>query len=147
MIRCLGLHAVAAMALGSAPVFAGHELEDRDIPRGQALYAENCASCHGANLEGQPNWRSPGPDGVLPAPPHDETGHTWHHDNKLLFDYARLGGQAALDQRGIAGFKSGMPAFAETLTEDDIWTILAFIRSTWPDRVQQMQAARNNPNH
>ena len=42
------------------------------VALGQQIYAENCASCHGANLEGQPNWRSPGPEGRLPAPPHDE---------------------------------------------------------------------------
>lgn len=134
-------------ALIMSPAQAAHELDNRDPARGETLYAENCASCHGAELEGQPDWRSPGPDGVLPAPPHDETGHTWHHDNQLLFDYTRLGGQAALDQRGISGFKSGMPAFGGTLSDDEIWDILAFIRSTWPRRVQEMQAARNNPNH
>lgn len=139
--------AIFWLAIAATPSQAAHELDNRDIARGQALYAENCASCHGADLEGQPDWRSPGPDGVLPVPPHDQTGHTWHHDNLLLFDYTRLGGQAALEDRGITGFKSGMPAFGETLTDDEIWDILAFIRSTWPDRVQQMHAARNAQNH
>ncbi len=139
--------AIFWLAIAATPSQAAHELDNRDIARGQALYAENCASCHGADLEGQPDWRSPGPDGVLPAPPHDQTGHTWHHDNLLLFDYTRLGGQAALEDRGITGFKSGMPAFGETLTDDEIWDILAFIRSKWPDRVQQMHAARNAQNH
>jgi mono/diheme cytochrome c family protein len=63
-----------------------------DIAQGKALYAESCASCHGANLEGQPDWRTPGPDGRLPAPPHDETGHTWHHPDRVLFQYTKLGG-------------------------------------------------------
>ena len=66
---------------------ANHELDNRDLVSGQTLYTNNCASCHGAKLEGQPNWRSPNADGVLPAPPHDPTGHTWHHDNGLLFEY------------------------------------------------------------
>lgn len=147
MTLCRFQVAVVILALAGLPAQAAHELDNRDIARGQSLYSDNCASCHGADLEGQPDWRSPGPDGVLPAPPHDETGHTWHHDNKLLFDYTRLGGQVALEQRGITEFKSGMPAFGDALTDEDIWDILAFIRSTWPRRVQEMQAARNTPNH
>ncbi|RZW12716.1 MAG: cytochrome c [Rhodobacteraceae bacterium] len=139
--------AASLLSLLAVPAWAAHELDNRDIARGQSLYADHCAACHGADLKGQPDWRSPGPDGVLPAPPHDQSGHTWHHDNRLLFDYTRFGGQAALEQRGIAGFKSGMPAFGETLTEDAIWDILAFIRSSWPKRVQDMQASRNNPDH
>lgn len=124
---------------------ADHELEDRNLSNGQSLYAENCASCHGKNLEGQPNWRTPDENGVLPAPPHDETGHTWHHDNALLFEYTQRGGEEALAARGVAGFASGMPGFGETITDDDIWDILAYIRSTWPERAQEVQAARNRP--
>jgi mono/diheme cytochrome c family protein len=123
-----------------------HNWENRDIVAGQSLYADNCASCHGANLEGQPNWRSLDAEGVLPAPPHDGTGHTWHHDNALLFEYTKLGGAAALEVRGVAGFKSGMPAFDETLTDDEIWNILAYIRSSWSEREQEAQASRN-PTH
>ena len=93
------------------PVLAGHELENRDLRKGEALYKEHCASCHGAKLEGQPNWRQIGKDGLLPAPPHDRTGHTWHHDNMLLFDYTKLGGKALMEARGISGLKSGMQGF------------------------------------
>lgn len=129
----------------ASPVAADHNWEHRDIVAGQSLYAENCASCHGANLEGQPNWQSPNADGVLPAPPHDEAGHTWHHDDALLFEYTKLGGAAALEIRGVAGFNSGMPAFGETLTDDEIWDILAYIRSTWSERERGVQASRNPP--
>ncbi|NVO54325.1 cytochrome c [Rhodobacteraceae bacterium B1Z28] len=124
---------------------AGHEMDDRDLTNGQTLYAEQCASCHGVNLEGQPDWQTPDDNGILPAPPHDETGHTWHHDNQLLFEYTRLGGEAALTARGVDGFASGMPGFGDPLTDDDIWDILAYIRSTWPERVQEIQASRNPP--
>ncbi|SLN56321.1 Cytochrome c6 [Pseudoruegeria aquimaris] len=139
---------LAGLALGclaAAPAFAGHELEGRDIEAGKVLYVENCAACHGAKLEGQPNWRSAGPDGVLPAPPHDETGHTWHHDNGLLFDYTRLGGAGALEARGLADFKSGMPAFEGVLSDDQIWDTLAYIASTWPEGIRDIQKKRNPP--
>ncbi|MGR3363435.1 MAG: c-type cytochrome [Maritimibacter harenae] len=123
---------------------ADHVLGGADLAAGETLYADNCASCHGADLEGQPDWRSPGPDGILPAPPHDENGHTWHHDSAMLFDYTKFGGQAALEARGVTGFTSGMPGFGDSLSDEEIRDVLAYIRSTWPDQVQDVQAARSH---
>ena len=124
---------------------AVHELENRDTVSGKKLYSDHCAACHGANLEGQPNWQTANDDGTMPAPPHDRTGHTWHHDNQLLFDYTRFGGTEALARRGLKDFKSGMPGFSDVITDEEIWDILAYIRSTWPERVKEIQAARNPP--
>lgn len=137
--------AILVIGLAAMPAQAGHELDDRDLDRGRAVYAEHCAACHGADLEGQPDWRSPGADGIYPAPPHDATGHTWHHSNAQLFDYTRLGGQGVIDSLGIGNFTSGMPAFDDVLTEDEIWDVLAYIRSTWPARERAFQAERNPP--
>lgn len=108
---------------------------------GAALYAEHCAACHGADLEGQPDWRSPKPDGTFPAPPHDETGHTWHHGDGMLFDYVKHGGQAVLDAMGVK-FTSGMPAFGGTLSDDDIRAILDHIRAQWPEDIRAFQRER-----
>ena len=114
---------------------------------GAALYQEHCATCHGAELEGQPNWRSPNPDGTLPAPPHDESGHTWHHGDRLLFDYVKHGGAETMASRGAPGFKSAMPGFAVALSDDDIWDILAFLKSHWSSRARayQEQVTANEP--
>ena len=125
---------------------AEHEFANRDLAAGQTLYAEQCAYCHGPNLEGEDNWQVRNDDGTMPAPPHDETGHTWHHDSQLLFDYTRLGGAGALAERGITDFASAMPAFGGILTADEIWDVLAYIQSTWPEEVQDIQAARS-PGH
>ena len=133
----------AVLSVLPALAMAGHELDDRDIARGAAVYFETCSACHGAELQGQPDWQRPGPDGILPAPPHDHTGHTWHHDNRLLFDYVSLGGHEALDRRGVAGFRSGMPAMGDVLSDDDIWNVLAYIRSTWPAPVRAEHDLRN----
>lgn len=137
---------LAAVLLAN-PLFAAHELDNRDVSAGQGLYAEHCAACHGENLEGAENWQQQNEDGTWPAPPHDDTGHTWHHDNVLLFETTKLGGQGALALRGITNFDSGMPAFGDSLTDQEIWNILAFIRSTWPERIQTIQAGRNPPHN
>jgi mono/diheme cytochrome c family protein len=112
-----------------------------DLVAGESLYAENCAVCHGAELEGQENWRSPGKGGVLPAPPHDEMGHTWHHPDSLLFTYTKLGGKEALAAQGVE-FNSGMPGFGDKLSDAEIWNVIAYIKSTWPERVRAIQTGR-----
>lgn len=107
------------------------------IELGQRVYADSCAACHGANLEGQPgfDWREKNPDGTFPAPPHDETGHTWHHADTLLFNYTANGGQVFLGDVG----KSGMPAFADVLTFQEIEAVLVYIKSTWPEPIRERQ--------
>ena len=79
------------------------------------------------------------------APPHDETGHSWRHENERLFEYTKPGGKLALSERGISDFASGMPGFGELLSDDGIWTVLAYVRSIWPERVQEIQAVLNRP--
>jgi Cytochrome c len=63
------------------------------VALGQQVYASFCTGCHGANLEGQPNWQKKLPLGNFPAPPHDETGHTWHHADQWLFEIVKYGGK------------------------------------------------------
>ena len=113
-----------------------------DTVAGRVLYAEHCATCHGVHLEGQPDWRSPDVNGYYPAPPHDETGHTWHHDDAMLLDYITRGGQAVLDDMGVT-FTSGMPAFGSALNDREIKAILDDIKSTWPEDIQETQAQRS----
>lgn len=139
-MRHLGIS--ITLALLATQAAASHEFAGRDIAKGETLYQENCASCHGAALEGQDNWRTPDENGVLPAPPHDETGHTWHHDSQFLFAYVKFGGQAVMDAQGVSNFTSGMPAFSDQLNNDDVIDILAYIQSTWPQEVKDIQASR-----
>jgi mono/diheme cytochrome c family protein len=113
-----------------------------DLARGRVLYDTNCASCHGAELQGQPGWRSANADGSFPAPPHDASGHTWHHDDAMLRDYIKRGGQVVLDGMGVS-FTSGMPGFGDSLTDGDIEAVLDYIKSTWPERVRRQQEDRN----
>lgn len=134
---------VFASIFAASTAMSHHELANRDLTRGEENYQLQCASCHGVNLEGQPNWRDFKEDGSLPAPPHDETGHTWHHDTKMLFEYTKFGGQKTLEAVGVTDYKSGMPAYEGLLTDEEIWEILSFIRSTWPKHIQEAHATRH----
>lgn len=107
---------------------------------GAQVYIEHCASCHGADLEGQPDRRTSQPDGTLRAPPHDDSGHTWHHSDRLLIDDVSLGGAETLRRLGVTGISSGMPAFGELLSEDEIGAVLDYIASHWSERARAYQA-------
>ena len=111
-----------------------------DLERGATLYAEACASCHGVNLEGEPNWRTPGPDGRLPAPPHDATGHTWHHSDRVLLDITMRGTSAVVGR----GYESNMPGFSDVYSEEELRDILEWIKSQWRERERQHQARLTN---
>ncbi|HEY0832618.1 MAG TPA: cytochrome c [Azospirillum sp.] len=106
------------------------------VALGRGVYAAHCASCHGAALEGQPNWRERRPDGMLPAPPHDVSGHTWHHGDAQLLGMVRDG----LTPFAPPGYQSEMPAFKGTLSEREIAAVVAYIKSTWPAEARERQA-------
>jgi S-disulfanyl-L-cysteine oxidoreductase SoxD len=106
------------------------------VERGSAIYAQTCAECHGDKLQGQPDWRVKNPDGTLPAPPHDETGHTWHHPDNLLFDTIKYGGQKNAPQ----GFTSGMLPYEDVLSDEEIMASLAYIKSRWPEEIRKRHA-------
>lgn len=100
------------------------------VSEGIRVYAEECAACHGANLEGQKDWKRPDEDGLMPAPPHDDTGHTWHHTDDLLFEITKFGIQKLLDDDS---YETTMPTYEESLTDDEIIAVLSYIKSTWSE--------------
>lgn len=124
--------AVWVMVGNSSSVSAGAQyLDAAVVAQGAGLYADNCASCHGAKLRGQANWKSPDADGYLPAPPHDETGHTWHHPTAQLFEITKFG----TEQLVGGSYKSRMAGYSGVLSDDEINAVLAYIKSTWPAQV------------
>jgi len=110
--------------------------QDARLASGKALYQENCASCHGSNLEGQADWKIRLPNGRLPAPPHDESGHTWHHPDRVLVDIVNRGTAAIVG----GGYESDMPGFGDVLSDEEVIAILDYIKSTWPARARDAQA-------
>ena len=109
------------------------------LAMGEAVYAAQCAACHGANLEGEANWKERRDDGTYRAPPHDESGHTWHHGDSYILDRIR-NGNAGLDPQMQQA--SNMIAYKDILSEEEIMAVLAYIKSQWPDDIRAMQAQR-----
>lgn len=103
------------------------------VALGKVLYARQCASCHGANLEGEPNWRKKKADGRFPAPPHDGTGHTWHHSDQQLYELTKYGPAALVGGE----YESDMQGYADVLEDREILAVLAFIKSTWPREIRE----------
>ena len=102
------------------------------VALGEKVYAAECAACHGANLEGEPNWQTRGADGLLPAPPHDASGHTWHHADEVLFNITKHG----IERYAGPGYRSSMPAYEGILSDEEIVAVLSYIKSRWPKEVQ-----------
>jgi len=86
------------------------------VALGQQVYRAQCASCHGVNLEGQPNWQQELASGGHPAPPHDASGHTWHHPDALLFDIVKRGGQASSSANYKSTWSADIRAAQEQVT-------------------------------
>ena len=136
------LMVIVVAALGALALFVAVRTEvfRDDKPAetlGRALYQEHCARCHGVHLEGQPDWQTPLPSGRLPAPPHDASGHTWHHADRVLVAITKHGTAAVVG----GGYESDMPGFAPVMSEEEMRAVLAFIKSTWPERERRYQEA------
>ena len=89
------------------------------IVRGQELYTKNCASCHGANAKGD----------IGPSLVDDEF---FYQKGDLpdddYFEVTNNGTSEGYSEDGRVG-KGGMPGFKDSLSKDDIWSIVAYLRS------------------
>ena len=127
-----------AYYIQTSRVAPGVDSRGRDqIALGRAVYEKNCASCHGARLEGQANWQRRLPSGRMPPPPHDDTGHTWHHPDRVLLGITKYG---VVPPHAPPGYQSDMPAFQSVLSDDEIRAVLAYIKSLWSPEVMQWRA-------
>ena len=136
MSRYLASGLVVVAVLAGILWFMPNPRSDADpeiLATGERVYRTECAACHGVSLEGQPDWRSRNSAGRLPAPPHDASGHTWHHPMKVLFEITKFG----VARFAGPGYVSDMPVYESRLTDDEIWAVLAYIREQWPPDVRK----------
>ena len=116
---------------------ASHSLrpDDPQVLRvGARIYTQQCAACHGAKGEGQPDWRDRGADGLLPAPPHDPSGHTWHHPDEQLFAITKQGLAQLINQ---PDYRTAMPIYGGVLSDDEIVAVLSWIKAQWPPEIRR----------
>ena len=118
--------ACAPDAISDADEPPDHE----EVARGEDLYQQHCASCHRADLSGDPEWKTPNDDGSYPPPPHDSSGHTWHHPDRFLLEIIRDGSDFP---------QSRMPSFGDRLSDEDILTILDFFKANWGPEEREFQ--------
>jgi mono/diheme cytochrome c family protein len=105
------------------------------VERGEAIYQQHCAVCHGPEGEGEPGWQTQNPDLTFPAPPHDATGHTWHHGDGLLFRIVRDGGETIESP----SFRSRMPAFGHLLSDTEIREVITYLKTLWGPEEREFQ--------
>ena len=110
------------------------------VELGRAVYGRDCARCHGDDLKGEFGWLKEEHGGDLSddeielllqsvgdaAPAHDGSGMTWRHDDEVLFDIIKDGPAIALSKP-----TSRMPGFGERLEDNEIWALVAFMKSNW----------------
>ncbi len=139
--------AIGLMLAGAFTLLSPREVEplltwddSAVVARGQAIYAAQCAACHGVNGQGQS-----AADGVASsaplAPPHDGSGHTWQHPDYALIQLTKAGESDAscksLD-------KDAMPKFEEALSDRQIVDVLSYIKSKWPTDIRAEHDAVNH---
>ena len=142
VVLCLFIAAALVWSL-IAPVEPRTTFADADdtalVAQGGLLYREHCASCHGANLEGQPHWQRVASNGRLPPPPLTHRGHSWMHSDAELLRRIK----ASFRDSSMPDYLTDMPAFDGVLNDQQMTAVLAFIKSQWPLGVRAYQAAQN----
>ncbi len=141
IIILLGLFLTSAYDfVGSTPTPSASLFGNEDIPppplnpqkvaQGQELYNQYCAACHGINGEGQSDWKIRNEDGSYKPPPHDTTGHTWHHSDDLLLEIVTQGSDFPQSQ---------MPTFGKQLSDEEVEAILEYIKTWWGSEERAFQ--------
>ena len=123
----------------SASLPALQPLDPTQIARGRHVYARYCARCHGPNAEGAPNWQQPDARGDMPAPPHDDRGHTWRHSDRQLTEIVRHGLRDPFNKTP----ELTMPPFGAQLTDAEIRDVIVYFKSLWSPEHRRYQENQN----
>ncbi len=114
-----GMKGAITMIVLTAVFLPGHALAQGNADKGKALYAQQCASCHGASGKGD----GPAAGALNPKP----TNLT---DKAYMAGLKDLHLADAIKKGGAAVGKSPiMPGFGAAIKDNDVQDLVAFIRS------------------
>jgi len=138
-----------AMLLGTGHVAIAHAadesppLDPDSVKSGRAIYEQRCASCHGADARGAPNWQEPDERGELPAPPHNSQGHTWRHSDAMLYEMIAKGMRDPFNKTT----RLTMPPFVDAMSPEQIRAVIAYLKTLWTpeQRAFQSEESRQQP--
>ena len=111
------------------------ELDAETVARGGEVYSAYCASCHGPEGEGAPEWQTANEHGELPAPPHDSTGHTWKHSDAMLYRIVSKGWRDPFNRTE----RLTMPGFRDALSPRQIQAVIVYLTTLWTPEQRQFQ--------
>ncbi len=137
-IGLLILFVVPTVAIASGQP-ASTDPAPANVAQGQQIYQQYCAACHGQQAEGAANWNKPDEKGEMPPPPHDETGHTWRHSDAMLFKMIAKGWRHPFNKTD----RLTMPAFEDALTEQEIQSVIEYLKTLWTDERRTYQATES----
>jgi mono/diheme cytochrome c family protein len=131
-------HAAIVRAADGAPT-----LDQDSVKSGRAIYEQHCASCHGANAQGAPDWQERDERGELPAPPHDGEGHTWRHSDAVLYEMVSKGWRDPFNKTK----RLTMPPFGDVLSQQQIVEVITYLKTLWTPEQRRFQSeeSRNQP--
>lgn len=108
------------------------------LNRGARLYQEHCASCHGPEAQGHPDWQNPK---VVAAPPLNGTGNEWKRRKQDMIAVIKNGAKRG----GIPV----MPGWNGRLSDREIEDIIIWYQALWPadvyDRWLKVDAQASSP--
>lgn len=138
-VTALGLAGLAATAHAADPA----PPDPAQVKIGRTTYLQSCASCHGANGEGVPNWQQPNELGEMPPPPHGPAGHTWKHADGMLYRIIREGWRDPFNKTQ----RLTMPAFKQTLSPQQTREVIVYLKTLWtPDQRRfQWEESQHHP--
>jgi len=93
------------------------------LSRGAAVFDRHCSSCHGWNGQGT------GPEAFALVPAPADLEWLWNKPKSKADPYMYW-----TVAEGGRQFESDMPAFKGTLSKQDMWSVIAYVRSGMPRR-------------
>ena len=106
------------------------KLESSRVTRGKAIYNKHCIQCHGESGKGRVlDWRIRDNDGHLPSPPLNGTANTAQQPASVLLEIIRDGSPPG---------QGKMPAWKNTLSEQDMQNVMVYIQSLWSPPVYRL---------